>query len=1091
MKKITLALIAVLLFGVKTIKAQEQELTDTEPISSGCLSLSRSVGGETPSLPTIILTKEGSILSVDILNYESTCSTTGFDMKSRMSGNNDDTPSVFISVVPVIPFEADCICTYNVSYTIRDFEKNKFFLTCWWYDGLVELTEGEPLVLEYKEQVAVIDGLKYRLLKTSHQAKLLNADSWDNETEILQIPSEVEYEGEQYTVSSINLTLFNSNNTITKIIIPKTVKNSEFGGMDGITWNPFSDCLSLETIEVDKDNPAMFSIDGVLFNKDKTTIISYPAASPRESYSVPNGVTTMTGHAFINNQHLKKIVLPLSMETLEVRSFANSKSLEEINIPSKVKILPGHLFEDCIKLKSVLIPDGVDNIGAYAFEGCSSLESISIPESVSTIGVGTFKGCTSLKSVFLSPNLKVIPYEMFADCSNLTEFMIPFGITSIGYDAFAGCTAMQSVDLPSSINFIGSYAFRNISNLKDFYCHATAVPTAYYEIFSDTDLSQATLHVPAASVGAYQAVEPWKSFKEIVALPAQNDFYYHQGNKIPLTLNENKVVVSIPKDRGDIIERVKANIQTLGIIRDTTFDINVVQRSEYDKLTTLEFWTEDAKSVILTSSYFTENNEEVYATPYLNIELKKEEDIDLLASYAEQYKLIVVGNSALMPLWYILHVTPDSEKNSLVCANELYESGNFAASVPDLASGYSPQTAYRPFVEDGKVWKVGGRFSGNPVQVVEYYYFNGDTIIDGKTCKQMMCQRFVSPDYPEYKVSPNIFPDYVGVGAGAWYEEDKKVYKYDSTSKQFTMMYDFSLEDNGTFQIDGLPLTYVVGPRQTGGIKGFKGVYRDVGVYGIDYSHITWMEGVGGTDRPTKNVYSGFESYAVPLWGLMSCAVGDEVIYLNDEYEDGTTPDVMNAQKHRFDFTHTTKERPKAPRKREKSDAGISSSEREVVRPEVKAPRKREKSDACISSSEREVVRPEVKVPMRRGAEQSIYGEYNELQLGINLEPIDDSYLVRITDASGNAVYEKAINAGNIVGLNIDISTYAKGRYTVTVENSIESFTGEFEIQTTGIEENVNIEKLKNGSIFNLQGQRLNALQKGLNIVNGQKVFVR
>ena len=60
----------------------------------------------------------------------------------------------------------------------------------------------------------------------------------------------------------------------------------------------------------------------------------------------------------------------------------------------------------------------------------------------------------------------------------------------------------------------------------------------------------------------------------------------------------------------------------------------------------------------------------------------------------------------------------------------------------------TPQTAYRPFVEDGKVWKVGAFSSGNPVQVVDYYYFDGDTIINGKTCKQMMCQRYVSPDCP-------------------------------------------------------------------------------------------------------------------------------------------------------------------------------------------------------------------------------------------------------------------------------------------------------------------------------------------------------
>ena len=124
-------------------------------------------------------------------------------------------------------------------------------------------------------------------------------------------------------------------------------------------------------------------------------------------------------------------------------------------------------------------------------------------------------------------------------------------------------------------------------------------------------------------------------------------------------------------------------------------------------------------------------------------------------------------------------------------------------------------------------------------------------------------------------------------------------------------------------------------------------------------------------------------------------------------------------------------------------------------------------------------------------AEQPLYGEYNDQQLGINLDPLAEAYLVRINDESGKAVYEKAINAGNIVALNIDISAYPKGRYTVTVENNRESFTGQFNAQTAGIVENTKIEKSKNVSIYNLQGQRISTLQKGLNIVNGRKVIVK
>ena len=509
-------------------------------------------------------------------------------------------------------------------------------------------------------------------------------------------------------------------------------------------------------------------------------------------------------------------------------------------------------------------------------------------------------------------------------------------------------------------------------------------------------------------------------------------FYYYKGNKIPLTLNENKVVVSIPKDCGDITERVLASTRTLDKISDEYFDIFLILKSDFNKVTMLDFWAEDAKSVILSSSYYTENKEEICATPYLNVRLKKEEDIDLLTSYAEQYKLNIM-NSSLMPLWYILNITPDSEKNTLECANALYESGDFAESVPDFAYDVKIEEPYRPFVEEGKVWKVGDVTSGNPVQHVDYYYFEGDTIIDGITCKQMMSQRFVNPEFAK---SNDIPQDNSLNYVGAWYEEMRKVYMYDPTRQQFKLMYDFSHDISDTLQIDNH--LYVVGPKEIESIKGFKGAHWDVRMCtdGESIYSPTWLEGVGSTDCPINNVYPG---YVDPLWFLMSCVVGDEVIYLNDVHEDGATP--AGARKNRFDFTHTIKVKPKA--------------------------RTRNEEDL------------------------SLYGEYNERQLSINLNPISDAYQVRITNETGKAVYEKIINAGSIVALNIDISTYPNGHYTVTVENSNESFTGEFNAQKTGIQEVRMKKEDSNSYIYNLQGQRISSLQKGLNIVNGRKVFVK
>lgn len=359
----------------------------------------------------------------------------------------------------------------------------------------------------------------------------------------------------------------------------------------------------------------------------------------------------------------------------------------------------------------------------------------------------------------------------------------------------------------------------------------------------------------------------------------------------------------------------------------------------------------------------------------------------------------------------------------------------------------TPLTPYRPFIEDGKVWKVGFTATGNPVQMVSLYYFDGETTIDGKTCKQMLRQRYFSPDYARYN---SMAHEQQVNYEGAWYEEDKKVYTYDTTDKRFKLVYDFSTGSNDTLLL-GRDMPFVIGPKLTGGLKGFKGVYRPVrcliGENSI-YSP-TWLEGVGSIDGPTVNMYSG---YVDPVMFLMSCSAGDEVIYLNDEYEDGATPKIIEARKNRIDFTHTIKIRPKT-RLTKVSEGETDDTEA-----------------------------PDMKY---------IYGEYNGQQLGINLNALDNAYQVIISDNTGKNIYEKAVNAGNIVGLNIDISKYTPGDYTIAVENDYESFRGEFEVEPTGIVDVKSKRETNEREIYNLQGQRMSTLLKGLNIINGQKIIVK
>ena len=95
-----------------------QTVSDVQ--NSGCTTRARGAAGEGP-VPTIMLTKEGNILSVEVLNYEANCCTDNFHVTSNINSGSDGSPSsLSISVVPVGALDCDCECPFNVSFTIRD-----------------------------------------------------------------------------------------------------------------------------------------------------------------------------------------------------------------------------------------------------------------------------------------------------------------------------------------------------------------------------------------------------------------------------------------------------------------------------------------------------------------------------------------------------------------------------------------------------------------------------------------------------------------------------------------------------------------------------------------------------------------------------------------------------------------------------------------------------------------------------------------------------------------------------------------------------------------------------------------------------------
>ncbi len=124
-------------------------------------------------------------------------------------------------------------------------------------------------------------------------------------------------------------------------------------GVTTIENNPFYYCSSLTNINVASGNLNYSSKDGVLFNKNKSTLIQYPIGNQRTEYTVPNSVTTIGVKAFFDCMSLTNVTLPNSVTTIELYAFFNCSSLTNVTIPNSVTTIGEYAFYPCIGLKDV------------------------------------------------------------------------------------------------------------------------------------------------------------------------------------------------------------------------------------------------------------------------------------------------------------------------------------------------------------------------------------------------------------------------------------------------------------------------------------------------------------------------------------------------------------------------------------------------------------------------------------------------------------------------------------------------------------------------------------------------------------------
>ena len=306
------------------------------------------------------------------------------------------------------------------------------------------------------------------------------------------IPENVVYNGKTYTVTAIKNGTFRRSAKLLSVSIPATL--TDLGS------EPFADCPSLSAILVDAANPAYTIVEGILYNKDITTLIACPGKMEGEIV-IPSTVITIDVSAFHGCAYITSVSIPETVNSIGKHAFQKCYNLITVNLPEGINNIADSTFNYCLSLNEITIPQTVKSIGVMAFYNCGELTGISLPDAVETIADYAFSLCFSLNGITLPKNLKTIGYRAFENCGKIKNINIPSKVTEIATLAFCGCNSLTKItvaedntsfssidgvlydkeqltllcypsakqgdfDMPSTVTTIGQYAFYAVRMLN-------------------------------------------------------------------------------------------------------------------------------------------------------------------------------------------------------------------------------------------------------------------------------------------------------------------------------------------------------------------------------------------------------------------------------------------------------------------------------------------------------------------------------------------------------------------------------------------------------------------------------------------------
>ncbi|MBP3309914.1 MAG: leucine-rich repeat protein [Ruminococcus sp.] len=139
------------------------------------------------------------------------------------------------------------------------------------------------------------------------------------------------------------------------------------GNCEGIYGSsPFTTCTSLESITVTEGDGNYSSEDGILYNKDKSLLITYPTAKAGEKFKAPESVTEISPYAFYCAKNLVEADIS-SVEIINPSAFRNCEKLEKVKLSKDLTIIDDYAFHNCNSLTSLRFYDKLETVGDYAF----------------------------------------------------------------------------------------------------------------------------------------------------------------------------------------------------------------------------------------------------------------------------------------------------------------------------------------------------------------------------------------------------------------------------------------------------------------------------------------------------------------------------------------------------------------------------------------------------------------------------------------------------------------------------------------------------------------------------------------------------